>query len=346
MAALAAGLILRPTLAYAGTLGLESTYLPHGLLLGAALGGLTQAAALALVCRGRALAARPPRTEQSTAAPAPHPRGPRSRSGSWPGLRRLAAGRWPRLLMLTLTLYTLAGVVTFVGADLGPLELSAPETLGLGLATALLALGLQRFGGLVGSLPGSVPTLGGGVAVLALTGYLRLDVGAALLMVALSMTAAPLSVALHRQLLVAQAVGGARLRGQQVIASLLGLAAALVVIAAGHETYFERGFIPPAAVGLAAGLDLTNQPAALMALLPWLLVGALLQWLGGPRQSVGLLFATGLLIALPEAGWALLAGLGLKALAAVLFRGRAETTMAIFGLGCIAGEMLRTALGG
>lgn len=135
-------------------------------------------------------------------------------------------------------------------------------------------------------------------------------------------------------------------RHQQVYAALLGLAVALGVKSVGYETYFARGYLPPPAQVLAAALELSGSLAEVGFVLPWLLAGALAQWLGGPGRQVGLLLATGLLIDQPSAGWALLAGLAGRALLSPALRGRADSHLATFGLGCITGEMARSLSGG
>jgi hypothetical protein len=135
------------------------------------------------------------------------------------------------------------------------------------------------------------------------------------------------------------------MRAQQVQAGLLGLCIGLVVVAVGHGAYFERGFVPPAAAVLASVVDLSQQAGGLAGITPWILAGALVQWLGGAGRQVGVLLATGLLIDNSAAGWAILAGLTARTLLGGALRGRADRSLAIFGLGCIAGDMLHTALG-
>lgn len=44
----------------------------------------------------------------------------------------------------------------------------------------------------------------------------------------------------------------------------------------------------------------------------WAVPGALLQILGGPKRQFGVLFAMGLLILYPMAGWAVLAGVACR----------------------------------
>jgi len=125
---------------------------------------------------------------------------------------------------------------------------------------------------------------------------------------------------------------------------LPSLAIALAVVGATHNVYYNSGFLPPASIVLATALELLADPTRLSALAPWVLVGFAAQWLGGAGRHVGMLFGTGLLIGNPSAGWALLAGLAARTALGVLTRGRADVSLAILGLGAIAGELLRIVL--
>jgi hypothetical protein len=75
------------------------------------------------------------------------------------------------------------------------------------------------------------------------------------------------------------------------------------------------------------------------------LVGLVAQLLGGPSRQVGILFASGLMIGMPSIGWALLAGLAARTVVGIVSRGRADLSLAMLGIGCIGGELLRTLLG-
>jgi hypothetical protein len=130
-----------------------------------------------------------------------------------------------------------------------------------------------------------------------------------------------------------------------MLAGLLGLAVALAVVAAGSGAYLQAGYLPPAAAALTVAVEASQGSLSWGALIPGLGLGALLQLLGGPTAHLGLLFSTGLLIDLEPAGWALLWGLLVRTLAALLTRGRAESPIAIFGVGCIGGEFLRLLTG-
>lgn len=75
-------------------------------------------------------------------------------------------------------------------------------------------------------------------------------------------------------------------------------------------------------------------------LLIWAIPGALLQLIGGSKRQMGILFATGLLIVNPIAGWAVLAGILIRIIVLKWKGKEAETPMTIMAAGFIAGDAL------
>ncbi|OGU04496.1 MAG: hypothetical protein A2W29_01455 [Gemmatimonadetes bacterium RBG_16_66_8] len=129
-------------------------------------------------------------------------------------------------------------------------------------------------------------------------------------------------------------------RRQQYLAELLGLAVAAVFVLLFYESYFTRGLLPPVdrvyAATIAAGAD----PKLATALLVWAVPGALLQLVGGPTRQLGVLFATGLLIYHPAAGWTALVSLAVRAGLLRWFGPAAEQPMYVLAGGFIAGSAL------
>jgi uncharacterized oligopeptide transporter (OPT) family protein len=83
-----------------------------------------------------------------------------------------------------------------------------------------------------------------------------------------------------------------------------------------------------------------SSPAVAHALLLWAIPGALLQAIGGSRRQLGVMFATGLLLTSPLAGWAVLAGIACR-LGWQRHAGEAgRTDMEVFAAGSIAGDAL------
>ncbi|MER7014705.1 OPT/YSL family transporter [Saccharopolyspora sp. NPDC000359] len=130
-------------------------------------------------------------------------------------------------------------------------------------------------------------------------------------------------------------------RFQQYLASLVGFAVATVAVAVSWQSFFGDGLIPPVAEVYAATIHagLTG-PNILVTLLLWAIPGALIQLLGGSSRQMGVLLATGLLVGTPQACW-LVFGALLVRIAYRWWRGeRADEDLNLVGAGLIAGDAL------
>jgi uncharacterized oligopeptide transporter (OPT) family protein len=130
-------------------------------------------------------------------------------------------------------------------------------------------------------------------------------------------------------------------RKQQYWASLMGFAAAFIVVAIAHGSYFANGLFPPVDKVFVATIEagLTGGHIG-MNLLLWAIPGAIVQLIGGPSRQIGIMFATGLLITNPIAGWAVLVGILIRLFVLKKFGKGAESTMSIMAAGFIAGDAL------
>lgn len=128
-------------------------------------------------------------------------------------------------------------------------------------------------------------------------------------------------------------------RRQQLVAALVGLGTALALVALFHGAYFGADRFPPVVRVYVAAIDSGIDPDTAGRLALWALPGAALQLLGGPRRQLGILFATGLLIDNPLAGWAVLLGLGLRRFLS-RDRGVEDSPATVFAGGVIAGDAL------
>lgn len=130
-------------------------------------------------------------------------------------------------------------------------------------------------------------------------------------------------------------------RRQQLVSAILGFGVALAVVAVVYRGYFSAGQFPPVVRVYAATIETGLAPSTAGRLLRWALGGAVLQLAGGPGRQLGVLFATGLLIPNPGAGWAVLFGLAVRAWLSRSSRRRAlaeETPATIFAAGLVAGD--------
>jgi len=129
-------------------------------------------------------------------------------------------------------------------------------------------------------------------------------------------------------------------RREQIIAAVVGLVAAIVVVSLFHNHYFQRDMFPPVvrvyAVTIQSGIDLSTGNNLLL----WAIPGALIQFMGGARRQLGVLFATGLLVLNAAAGWTVLAGIAVRI---VLTRGGRipeGSPLTVLAAGFIAGDAL------
>lgn len=132
-------------------------------------------------------------------------------------------------------------------------------------------------------------------------------------------------------------------RREQLKASVLGFVMAIGLVALVWPTLFAQGNVPPTsqvyADTISAGL---SDPSALVNLLLWAIPGALVQIIGGPGRQMGILLATGLLVATPNAGWLVLVAL----LGRVLWQrwrgAEGEQEISLVGAGLIAGDSVHS----
>ncbi|WP_240652180.1 OPT/YSL family transporter [Variovorax gossypii] len=129
-------------------------------------------------------------------------------------------------------------------------------------------------------------------------------------------------------------------RREQMIAGMVGFAVAIVVVACSYRLFFANHQPAPinAAYVAAIKAGISGDTARNLAL--WALPGALLQIVGGARQQLGVLFATGLLIASPMAGWMVAAGIACRLVVHRVLGAAARERLEVFAGGVIAGDAL------
>ena len=128
-------------------------------------------------------------------------------------------------------------------------------------------------------------------------------------------------------------------RREQFLAATVGFAVALAVVVLSWRGYFANGLIPTVARVYVATIQAGVAPGVAAALLLWAVPGGLLQLAGGPRRQLGVLLATGLLIANATAGWGVLAGIAVR-LAWERGLGRPAGGLDVVAAGFIAGDAL------
>ena len=128
-------------------------------------------------------------------------------------------------------------------------------------------------------------------------------------------------------------------RKQQFISELLGYCVAFVMVLLLANTYFDQGLFVPTTKTFIATIDAGANAEVAKWLLIWAIPGALLQILGGHRQ-LGILFATGLLIGNTRNGLTVLAALLIRIVVTRWKKQKAQDLLYILGAGCIAGSAL------
>lgn len=132
-------------------------------------------------------------------------------------------------------------------------------------------------------------------------------------------------------------------RRQQLISAIVASAVAIGLVALLWQGLFEDDRVPPAAevytTTIEAGL---GDPQILTQLALWAIPGAIIQLIGGPSRQMGVLFATGLIIATPQAGWVILAALAIRIIWKHYRGEEGQREVAVVGAGLIAGDAVNS----
>ncbi|WP_342513624.1 OPT/YSL family transporter [Sporosarcina sp. FSL K6-1522] len=129
-------------------------------------------------------------------------------------------------------------------------------------------------------------------------------------------------------------------RRHQLYAGLVGFFVAAIVVLLSFDAYFSQGLIPPVNHVYAATIESGISGDIAKQLLIWAIPGALIQFIGGSKRQMGILFATGLLLLNPIAGWAVLAGIVIRFIIMKSSAAKHEQNMTIMAAGIIAGDAI------
>ena len=125
-------------------------------------------------------------------------------------------------------------------------------------------------------------------------------------------------------------------RRQQMIAEVIGGIVAIVVTGLLMNMHFRLNMIPPVSKVFAATIKAGLNPEILRQLLIASVFGGLLQFIGGAKKAIGILFATGLLINNPIYGVGLLVALLIRWPLEKKYKPELE----VYGGGFVAGDGL------
>ncbi|MDR2869325.1 MAG: OPT/YSL family transporter [Deferribacteraceae bacterium] len=129
-------------------------------------------------------------------------------------------------------------------------------------------------------------------------------------------------------------------RKAQLISSMIAFCIAIFLVGFAYDSYFMRDAMPPVARTYASTIAAGTSPEIAMKLLIWAIPGAILQFIGGAKRQIGVMLATGLLIANPLAGWAVLLGILIRFVIAKKFGSKYQSDMEVFSAGVIAGDAI------
>ncbi|GEB54177.1 OPT/YSL family transporter [Streptomyces cacaoi] len=293
---------------------LSADYVPHGVMIGAGLVALVQAVLLMRDRRGRKQQADEP------TAPAAGPADPAD-DRFRPEMRTVDATRLRRGLLEGLALFLVGALlVAFAGgvaADMGGLGL-----VGWVALAGVAALVHQLIVGLAAMHSGWFPAFAVTLIFLIVGLVLGIPMVPLALLVGYAASTGPAFADVGFDFKAGWLLRKGAVpwhpyemagRRQQYIAQLVGFAVAIVVVMIAWKPFFSEGRVPPVAQvyvdTIKAGLTDTHA-LAMMGL--WAIPGALIQVLGGSSRQMGVLLATGLLVATPQAGWLVLAALAIR----------------------------------
>jgi len=129
-------------------------------------------------------------------------------------------------------------------------------------------------------------------------------------------------------------------RRQQLFAAMFAFIIAGAVVLFSYQSFFDQNLVAPVNKVYAATIKAGVAPGVAWQLFLWAIPGATLQFIGGPKRQIGVLFATGLLINFPMAGWAVLAGILCRLIWEKLRGKSGEGDMEVFAAGVIAGDAI------
>lgn len=332
----AVGLLVAQYVPAAFHVNLTANYIPHGVMVGAGIVALIQ---IVIILTGK-------QSKRERAREAEHAR----RAADDPSLAEtVTPPQLGKALGSGYVLFVVGAVILAVSAGLMS-DLSVPALVGFVLFAGVAAVVHELIVGLAAMHAGWFPAFAVTLIFLVLGLFLHIPTIPLALLVGYCASTGPAFADMgydfkagwilrrDRRPHTAYELDGRR---QQLIAAVIGFVVAIALVAIVWQPLFAGGSLPPTAKVYAdsvmAGL---SDPNVLWSLLLWAIPGAIVQIIGGARRQLGVLLATGLLVATANAGWLVLGAL----LVRVLWRrwrgetGEQETSL--FGAGLIAGDSL------
>ncbi|MFJ6437172.1 OPT/YSL family transporter [Streptomyces sp. NPDC091416] len=339
MIAFGAGLL---TLAYLPDLSgwdLASDYVPHGMMIGAGLVALVQVGAL-VRREGR------PARSAATAGVRRESTRPLDASGAGRGTA-VSAGSLGRSLGTGALGYLVIAVGLAFGTGIVA-RMSVPMLIGFLLYAGVAALVHELLVGIAAMHSGWFPAFALALITLLIGILIGFPPEALVVLAGFTAATGPAFADMGYDFKTGHLLRGEGAdplfelegRRQQLIAGMIGFVVAIAVVSLSYHAFFARGQVAPINAAYVAAIKAGMSSGTATHLLLWALPGALLQIVGGSRRQLGVLFATGLLISTPWAGWMVLAGLAVRLAVTHRYGKDAKEHVEVFAGGVIAGDAL------
>jgi uncharacterized oligopeptide transporter (OPT) family protein len=319
---------------------INALYIPHGLMIGAGLVALIQVIAQIRSRRGDNQEA-----QRATADATAQGAGANINAGAAPPTRGVEEMR--RTLRLGAIAYIVLAALLAVGSGLYS-GMSTPMLIGFVVYAAFAAFVHELLVGIAAMHSGWFPAFAVALITLLIGMLIGFPPLALVILCGFAAATGPAFADMGYDLKAGYLLRGNGTdpafeldgRRQQLAAGMLAFVISMPMVYLTFHSYFDRGLTPPVASVYVATIKAGVAPGVAMQLLTWAIPGALVQWIGGPRRQLGVLLSTGLLIANPLAGWAVLTGIVLRVLALRLWGDKVRNSLEVFAAGTIAGDAL------
>lgn len=296
---------------------LMKAYIPHGIMVGAGLVALIQVVMLMLKQDSQQVGSRTPAAE----------------------VRRTIMGGTAGYIIIAAIIALLGGLVT---------EMSIGMLILFIIYAAFAALVHELIVGLAAMHAGWFPAFAVALITLVIGMLIGFPAPALCLMVGFSAATGPAFADMGYDLKAGHMLRGYGTdpeferegRKQQLYAAMFAFVVAGLVVLVSYQGYFAANKVAPvdrvyvATIKAGASWEVAKQ------LMIWAIPGAIIQFLGGPQRQLGVLFATGLLLFNPIAGWAVLVGVVLRIIWTKATEGKKQSEMEVFAAGVISGDAL------
>ena len=309
MGALGAGLVIRGYSVKLLSMDLGKTYIPHGIMIGAGIVSLIQAANIIIKGYRKGRPVELPAVSGSTDPGSPSADGAHKTTSDEDVPTTVPAKEIPKAMWQSGLLFLVGAAVLAVVSGILT-SMTASQILTWTVWATFSALVSTILVGMCAMHSGWFPGFAITVIFLTLGVFMKLPAVPLALLTGYVTSTGPCLADLGYDL-----KSGWLLRGkgrdpayevdgrrQQFISELVGAVVATAVVLLFMDMHFKLDLLPPVSRVFAATVKAGASPAIIRELVLWAIPGAILQAVGGTGRALGILFATGLLINNPIYG--------------------------------------------